>query len=61
MTGDSQFCTAFLVVKYMFIFWECFFFKLYILTLYLKPSVHPQLNIPTSKRILKKVYFTSNY
>lgn len=59
MTGDSQLCLCW--IKTLHTFWRCVFFKLYILTLYLKPSIHWQLNIPTSKRVLKIVYFISNY
>ena len=39
----------------------CFFFKLYILALYLKPSLHPQLKSPASNRTLKILHFKSNY
>ena len=37
------------------------FFKLYILALYLKPSLHPQLKSPASNRTLKILHFISNY
>ena len=51
----------FSVVKYLCIFWECGFFKLYILALCLKSSIHPQLNTSTRKRTLKIVHFVSSY
>ena len=45
--------------KSLCLFWVYYFSKLYILALYLKTSIYPQLNIPTS--ILKIAYFISNY
>ena len=57
MTGNSQFCTVFPVVCAFL--GDVVFFKLYILALYLKPSIHPTLNTPISKRTLKMVHFIS--
>ena len=42
-------------------FRDVVFFKLYILALCLKSSIHPQLNTLTSKKTLEIVHFISNY
>ena len=50
MMGNSEFCSVFPEVKWLCIFWDVVFFELYILALYLKPSIYPQLNAPTCKK-----------
>ena len=62
MMVNSQFCTVFPVVKCVCTFlWDVNFFLLYILALYLKHSILPQLNTPTSIRTVKIAHFISSY